>query len=141
VCVVSTATWPRIGHCDRCDEPIIFARHPGAGRPIPLDEIELLPRGRCGLCRGTGHVGVQLAVVAGQGMRTGSQEIGADAGKRQAKYTAVDCYACKGSGIRGEDITTDVLILDARHGIARRSDGSPRWQSWESFHRPHRCGR
>jgi hypothetical protein len=133
-----TLTWPRTARCGRCDEPIILARHDGPGRPIQLDEIELLPRGRCGPCRGKGHVTVRLYLTELRGCtKIASQEIGALEGARVSRQ--VDCYACNGTGIRGDDITPDVVILDAQHGIARRPDDAPRWQSWESFHRRHRC--
>lgn len=122
--------WPRTTRCAHCDSEVLLARHLGAGRPLRLDPLPVLPEGPCGVCDHTGSAA--LASTPHGGRR--SSEPGDLAGRtRQVKGA---CPACQGTRWRGELLTAGHVIMDD-NGIARRFDGHR--DKWEAAYRRHHC--
>lgn len=128
------STWPQPSTCERCEAPVLLARHQAQGRPIKLDPIEVLPPGSCGECKGRGRISFHAAMRGGHGQ---SNEPGDLYGQTRRWPTGGVCPVCWGSGQSGEALAADTVLLDAMHGIARPLNG--RRNHWEALHHRHQC--
>lgn len=116
--------WPRLAVCDGCGQEVLRARHAGAGRPLTLDPIPVLPECACRACGGTGLVDAPAEYVSGNGRF------------RESATVARPCALCHGRGRRGEELTTQHVLMNT-DGIARPNEGYR--FAWEAAHRRHRC--
>ena len=129
------AVWPRTSLCDRCHQPTLQARHQGAGRPATLDPQPVLPLGRCGECQGRGTIGIHEPRSTWS--RTGIVEAGDLYNVRSKANITTPCPVCHGTGITGESLTSEHILLDSINGTCRRYDGDP--APWEAAHTRHHC--
>lgn len=96
-----------------------------------LDDVPVLPRGSCGVCRGRGSArlrgpGTGWWYGSGMGDRVGLTAPHAGA-----------CPACGGTGVRGEVLSEEHILVNA--DLQARPYAEPR-EHFEAAHRRHTCG-
>lgn len=122
--------WPRLAVC-ACGDEILLARGVRQGHPFRLHPVEVLPLSRCSDCLGRGTVVGELRYKT-----TGR---GSTQDAKAAHYATgpVPCALCGGTGMRGEDLGPDHVLVSAHDGVAQPFEG---WQfAWQAAHRRHRC--
>lgn len=117
--------WPRYATC-ACGENILLAL--SAGQPFRLQVCEILPPGKCDACQGRGWSIGDLRHVTTRNM---------DGKAAKHKQGRLPCALCGGTGQRGEEPTTDHVLVDTGHGTGRPFAGTR--ASWEAAHARHRC--
>lgn len=117
--------WPRLALCT-CGEEILLAL--SFGQPYRLEPCEILPPGTCEGCHGAGVVVGELRHVTTSN---------GDAKAAHYAVGAVTCSLCGGTGRRGEEPSSEHVLVCADSGFGEPFDGIQ--PPWHGAHRRHRC--
>lgn len=131
------AEWPRLETCPDCDREILLARHEGAGRPVRLEPMPVLVGARnCTPCKGRGTAHIPQPAQAGPRRSVEPGDLAGRTTNSRGSGTRTSCPECGGTGLRGEELTSEHVVMRV-DGVVREH---PRLvQAWDSAYRRHSC--
>lgn len=126
------AEWPQIARCQVCRADVLLAVGVDGSVFVLSPWPVIVGPARCSACKGKGRR--LMAMYATGGRRSVSTP--GDLAEKMTKGSLTRCPECRGTGVRGEVLTREHVVM-THGGVCRR------WQRfggpWDSAYRLHTC--